>query len=63
MSNIVDIEFDMKGREVLLYINSNAISNLPELFQALIAKSSLVIKFFPVLFTQVSILPVFLTVF
>jgi hypothetical protein len=46
----------MKGREILLYINPTAISHLPDLFQSLIAKSSLVIKFFPVLFTQVSAL-------
>jgi hypothetical protein len=62
------IEFDMKGREIIIYMSEKSIQKLPQVYQQALAKDQLIIRFFPVLFTQVSRLfadrfPVFILIF
>ena len=50
---LLDIDFDMKGREILVFLSQGAIERLTETFRQLLAKNELVLRFYPVLFTQV----------
>lgn len=53
IKHAMDVEFEMKGREIVVYMSDRAVKKLPPEFQTGIAKSELFVKFFPVLFTQV----------